>query len=242
MIKRISPSMAVSLTALLISLGGAGYSATGGNFILGRTNSATTTTSLNSNINARALTLINQNTGTSASALQLAVAPGRPPLIVNSTARVRNLNADFVDGFHASDFARSSSEGWHYVGDPGEPPFLNGWSNFDPNSSHRVAAHQHVAFRIDANGTVHIRGLAKGGTLNQPIFQLPSAYCPHYDKVFPVIANNAFARITVNALYRHFAAQRCTVFQNIGSTNWVSLEGVSFPKLELDQQDANAPT
>ena len=242
MIKRISPSMAVSITALLISLGGAGYSATGGNFILGRANSATTPTSLNSNINARTLTLINQNTGSSASALQLAVAPGRPPLIVNSAARVPNLNADRVDGFHASDFARSTSEGWHYVGDPGEPPFLNGWSNFDPEASHRVAAYQHVAFRIDANGVIHIRGLAKGGNLNQPIFQLPSAYCPAYDKVFPAIANNAFARITVNALYRHFSTQRCTVFQNIGSTNWVSLEGVSFPKLELDQQDANAPS
>jgi hypothetical protein len=42
-------------------------------------------------------------------ALQLITRPGRPPLSVNSKARVANLNADMVDGKHASAFMESGS-------------------------------------------------------------------------------------------------------------------------------------
>lgn len=36
------------------------------------------------------------------------VATGQPPLVVNSTTAVPNLNADMLDGMHASDFALQS--------------------------------------------------------------------------------------------------------------------------------------
>lgn len=94
----LTPSMAVSLLALVIALGGAGYAATGGAFILGFTNSAAKPSALSSKINDRALTIGNLNVGAQATALGLFVAPGHPPLTVNSTGKVKNLNADLIDG------------------------------------------------------------------------------------------------------------------------------------------------
>ena len=46
MFRRPSPAIVISLLALFIALGGAGYSATGGNFILGRSNSASSQSAL----------------------------------------------------------------------------------------------------------------------------------------------------------------------------------------------------
>lgn len=100
-----SPSLVVSITALVISLGGAGYSATGGNFILGASNTATTQTSLTAHLNSRTLQLRNVNTGTSATPLALFAAAGRPPFTVNSAAKVANLNADRLDGLDSTQFA-----------------------------------------------------------------------------------------------------------------------------------------
>ena len=54
--------MAVSLVALVIALGGAGIAATGGNFILGNTNSALTPTVLQGPIGTRTLQINNGST------------------------------------------------------------------------------------------------------------------------------------------------------------------------------------
>jgi hypothetical protein len=101
-----SPSLIVSIIALVIALGGAGYSATGGNFILGVNNAASTRTLLATNINGRTLQLSNSNTGTSATPLALLAAAGRPPFYVNSATRVPLLNADRLDGLDATYFPR----------------------------------------------------------------------------------------------------------------------------------------
>ncbi len=102
-----SPSLAVSMLALLIALGGAGYSATGGNFILGQTNSATTQTKLLAPIAGASFRVDNTSTAAAATALTLVVKPGRAPLAVNSPVKVANLNADRLDGLDSTLFARS---------------------------------------------------------------------------------------------------------------------------------------
>src|SRR6266404_5121368 len=99
-----SPSLIVSIIALVVALGGAGYSATGGNFILGVTNAATNVTTLSTNINERALRLSNLSTAGSATALGLNVAAGHAPFIVNSATKVTNLNADKLDGLDSTQF------------------------------------------------------------------------------------------------------------------------------------------
>jgi hypothetical protein len=63
--KRPSPALVISLLALFVSLGGLGVAATGGNFILGQSNSADSETALNATLNG-ASSLRVQNGGTAA--------------------------------------------------------------------------------------------------------------------------------------------------------------------------------
>jgi hypothetical protein len=91
-----------SLTALFVALGGTTYAATGGNFILGKSNTASSKSTLSAPIADKALTVTNNSTSAGATALGLNVASGRPPFKVNSPTKVANLNADQVDGLDGS--------------------------------------------------------------------------------------------------------------------------------------------
>ncbi len=97
--RRPSPAMAVALLALFMAMGGVGYSATGGSFILGQANTADAQSSLTANVAAKkALQLTNTNTAAGSSAAGFHVASGNAPFTVNSSAKVSNLNADELDG------------------------------------------------------------------------------------------------------------------------------------------------
>jgi hypothetical protein len=98
----------VSLLALSVALGGTTYAATGGNFILGQSNSAGSTTALSSGTTGPALRVTNTNTATGATALGLNVASGHVPFTVNSGAKVANLNADKLDGMDSTGFLAAS--------------------------------------------------------------------------------------------------------------------------------------
>lgn len=76
-------------TALVVGLGGVGYAATGGDFILGSANSANRTSTL---------------TGTAGTPLSLRAPAGSAPLQVNSPVKVGRLNADLLDGLDSSAF------------------------------------------------------------------------------------------------------------------------------------------
>ena len=70
-----SPAMIVAGAALFVALGGVGVAATGGNFILGQSNSAGAKTSLSASTFAgKALEVTNTNTAAGATALGLNVA------------------------------------------------------------------------------------------------------------------------------------------------------------------------
>jgi hypothetical protein len=103
-----SPAMAVALIALFIALTGTTYAATGGNFILGTPNTATSQTGLTSNNAGKALNVTQQNTGAGATALGLNVPSGKTPFTVNSSTKVTNLNADQLDGYHANGLTRTT--------------------------------------------------------------------------------------------------------------------------------------
>lgn len=75
--------------------------AVGDNLLLGKANTADSVTILSGPANAN---LRITNTQAGSPALDLRVEAGSPPLKVNSTARVANLNADRLDGKHASAF------------------------------------------------------------------------------------------------------------------------------------------
>lgn len=77
--------------------------ATGGNFILGKANTAGEISRLTANIAHPTLQLINTSTATAATALNLHVANGNPPMTVNSSTKVARLNSDQVDGKNSTD-------------------------------------------------------------------------------------------------------------------------------------------
>jgi hypothetical protein len=62
----ISPALVISLVALFVSLSGTAWAATGGNFILGQANGATTQTGLTANFAGKTLQLANNNTAAGA--------------------------------------------------------------------------------------------------------------------------------------------------------------------------------
>ena len=115
MLKHQSPSLAISLLALFVALGGVGYSATGGNFLLGKTNTATTQTRLVAPLGAAAFRVDNDSTLSTATGIRIVTNAARPPLIVNSSAKVANLNADLLDGLDPVAFSRSQSISFHLL-------------------------------------------------------------------------------------------------------------------------------
>jgi hypothetical protein len=86
---RPSPATAISLVALVFAMSGTAYAATGGDFILGKANTATSVTSL---------------TNSKGTALSLSASPATPPLKVSNSVQVPSLNASELDGDTSSAF------------------------------------------------------------------------------------------------------------------------------------------
>jgi len=91
--RRPSPAIAIAVAALVIAMSGTAVAATGGTFILGRSNRATTVTSLSN------------SKGT---ALKLSSRHGTPPLTVGNSVRVPKLNASELGGIAANGFVTGS--------------------------------------------------------------------------------------------------------------------------------------
>ncbi len=97
--------------ALVIGAASAAWSATGGNFILGKGNAATTPTSLISTLadTAKSALIVQNKSGGAALDLKVgnAATPANDvaPMKVNSTKKVAKLNADRIDDREASSFA-----------------------------------------------------------------------------------------------------------------------------------------
>lgn len=79
----------------LLLAGGTAYAATGGTFILGRANAASTVTTLSN------------SAGTP---LSLGAKAGTAPLAVNSEVKVGHLNSDRLDGLDSLSFLRSTGK------------------------------------------------------------------------------------------------------------------------------------
>lgn len=91
-IKRTLLSMSIGVVVGAITLGGVSYAATGGSFILGRSNAASSQTLLT-------------NSG-SGPVLGLSTRSGQAPIGVSSTSgKATNLNADKLDGLDSTQLA-----------------------------------------------------------------------------------------------------------------------------------------
>ena len=94
MIRRLSGASGWIVAVVLVLVGsGTAFAASGGTFILGRANSASSQTNLS-------------NVG-SGPVLSLSARTGQPPIAVSSSAgKATNLNADKLDGFDGAQFQR----------------------------------------------------------------------------------------------------------------------------------------
>ena len=98
--------------ALVIGLASTAWSATGGNFVLGKANVATTVSKLTASIAGPALTLVNRSTDAAATALNVSVAEGKAPIKVNAAAgTATGLSADELDGMDSAAYQRRVSAG-----------------------------------------------------------------------------------------------------------------------------------
>jgi hypothetical protein len=104
-LKKPSPAMVVACLSLFVALSGATYAATGGNFILGQANTATTQTSLSSS-NTAAPTLNLVNTG-GRPAARFQANGGKAVFTVSNSTKIANLNADLVDGLDSTQLQRT---------------------------------------------------------------------------------------------------------------------------------------
>jgi hypothetical protein len=91
--------LALMIGAASVALAGTGV---GGVFNLGQTNTVNALTRLAGSVAGSSLVIDNNSTGTGATALDLQVEPGKPPMKVNRTTKVANLNADTVDGLDST--------------------------------------------------------------------------------------------------------------------------------------------
>lgn len=91
------------------------------------------------------------------------------------------------------------------------PTLLNGWSD------HSSAVNSAQFFK-DNFGTLHIRGIIKGATINTTAFVLPVGYRPAKTTQVPVVSNNAFGFLSVSPAGN--------VTPVIGNVSWFSLDGI----------------
>jgi hypothetical protein len=153
--RRPAPGTIMGALALFISLGGVGYGATGGTFILGHPNSATSQTGLTSNNAGKALQITQQSTGVGATALGLSVPTGKAPFTVNSGTKVANLNADKLDGLNSTVIQRRCEPGavsaYAYIDDSALP--VGDFSFHDVTAAHfSCAGTGSVRARRNGNG------------------------------------------------------------------------------------------
>jgi hypothetical protein len=102
--RRPSPAIAISLTALVVALSGTAYAAGGKSLILGHKNTATATTSLKD---------------AKGTPLALRAPAGKPPLSVSNSKQIARLNATYLQGKTPASFGAVESARITNV--PGEP-------------------------------------------------------------------------------------------------------------------------
>jgi hypothetical protein len=104
---RPSPATVISLVALFFAMSGTAVAATGGDFILGKANTATSVTSLSS---------------TKGTALSLSSTSTTPPMTVSNSVQVPKLNASELGGHPASAFLGVNGTAANASELGGEPP------------------------------------------------------------------------------------------------------------------------
>jgi hypothetical protein len=84
----------------------------------------------------------------------------------------------------------AAPEAWHEVDQPGQPQFMNDWSNFGSDTAT-------AAFYKDAQGVVHLKGTLTGSNDATAVFFLPTGFRPSQIWEYPSLGVSASASIGV---------------------------------------------
>jgi hypothetical protein len=135
---------------------------------------------------------------------------GTVPSATNAT------NAATLGGRSAATFAPAQAEPLHFVGAPGEAPFVAGWKNVESPA----------AYWKDPFGTVHLEGQAtRSSGTNTAIFVLPVGFRPAEEGFFEVYSSNDDKTTTLevagDGTVELFSPEP-------GDEAFVALDGISF--------------
>lgn len=134
----------------------------------------------------------------------------------NTLIESAKINANFDELKTKTDYLSTPDAAWIEVGSGGSAPaFANSWVNYPVGDGYNTCA-----FRKDALGYVHIKGLTASGTMNAAIFTLPVGYRPLKSHIIACVSNQLLGRINVY--------QNGQVICSLGSNAWVSLDNITF--------------
>jgi hypothetical protein len=109
----------------------------------------------------------------------------------NTVIRSTEVNANFDELKTKTDYLTAPDSAWIEVGSGGSAPaFANNWVNYG-------GVWNTCAFRKDALGYVHLKGLVRNGTDEAIIFTLPVGYRPIKDCLCVVMSNELVGRIDI---------------------------------------------
>lgn len=94
------------------------------------------------------------------------------------------------------------------------PGLLNGWTNESSGS------YQDAGYIRDAQGYVHLRGRITSGMIGNSAFILPEDHRPAKEMTFAVASNGAYGQVAVQV--------DGNVIPAVGSSTWISLDGITF--------------
>jgi len=111
-------------------------------------------------------------------------------------------------------------DGWHYVGNPGEPAFQNSFSDWDGAAPTGRAAR----FRKYPDGRVRLEGIVRCPVATGTIFTLPVGYRPaaNTELYWPVVANAALTYVNVGSGNGNVVVTGATV------NGWLDLSSIEF--------------
>jgi hypothetical protein len=98
------------------------------------------------------------------------------------------------------------------------PTLLNGWTNYGQTWTT-------AAYRKDAHGVVHLKGLVQGGTVSA-VLTLPAGYRPAQSRTLVTAGWQSSAPRTVGLEVTTSGSVRCD--STCTSASWISLDGVAF--------------
>jgi hypothetical protein len=134
--------------------------------------------------------------------------------------RIQAANVAVSGNLQVAGTLQALVEASRKVGDPGQPSYLNSWSDW-PDGRFDVGAH---FYKVSSTSEVALLGLVKipNPIQSATMFVLPAGYRPAKNKIFSVAANDVFAMVEVSS------DGSVSSRGSVAAGGWVSLSGIRF--------------